>query len=331
MASSHVLSFISKPENPAKSVYDRLYLDFSKRNIESKTIYPSSSMSRSVVSFVPAGKIEDLLMQKQVAAKSKLKVLKARYQAEEMKEVKQAPEINEISRILAEKANGKTRENKSAYIKSILSVSRFTKNNREQLVKTANIRLDDLEYRSAANKSPNCSQKKEKNLYLEQLRNAVVQKHDLIEPEEPPSLLEMSVVDRGNYWIGQKVKKIKKIEKEMTERGMDGCTFAPLLTPRMNTSRTSSVSRAKSVNTSYSQLFQYKKLNQNLNSTKNSIKSIKSPSAKPALSESKQSSLQYYQLSPHNRKFGYKAGLNLQKFISKARPMVRYSSVKYFN
>ena len=343
MDSNGVLSFIRKPEKSPKSVYDRLYLDFSKRAIESKSMLNSSSVlnpSRSVTTLV---RIEDSLMQKHIAAKSKLKVLKARYQAEEMKEVHPVPEINPISRILASKQQDKSRETKSAYIKSILSTSRFSKSNREQsscYVKTATIRLDDLDLRPNLCKTPQSNSViQEKNLYLEKLRNAVILRENVLEPEEPPNLLEMDVVNRGKYWNTLKRKHLQEIEQEMTERGMEGCTFSPALTPRMNISRrkwanaSRSTPRANSVNTSYSQIFLNKKQYKNFDSTKNSFKYSQAKTPVDLKSDehaSNNRSIQYTQLSPSCRKFAYKAGINMKKFIAKARPMLTYKSAKIF-
>ena len=115
----------------------------------------------------------------------------------------------------------------------------------------------------------------------------------------------------------------------MSERCLEGCTFSPELSSRINTNKRNL--RTKSVNTSYSQIFQYKKQFRHLNSSKSSLKSS-NPQEVPIenTEETEKSALNYTQLSPYNRKFSYQAGINIKKFTEKARPMVRYGSTKIF-
>ena len=207
MDKSNVLSFISRQEYTSpKSVYDRLYLDFSKRNIENKLTGSSNLVKNKTSSTIRLShKIEDVLLQKQVASKSKLKVLKARYQAEEIKEIKQVPEINEVSRILAAKANDKSREMKSAYINSILSTSRFTKmvkNQSNKFIKTATIKLDDCEINTDYNKSLHSSKfssVEERNRFIDRLKSSEESKQLNSQKVEKKDMLKMDVVDRGKY------------------------------------------------------------------------------------------------------------------------------------
>jgi hypothetical protein len=103
MNSKDVLSFVRNPDFMSpKSVHDRLYNDFTRRTHKSRLL---ESVSCSTVRLASPGRsidfrIEDSLMQKQLASKSKLSKLKVIYQAEEMKEVRSVPKINEMSRMI---------------------------------------------------------------------------------------------------------------------------------------------------------------------------------------------------------------------------------------
>lgn len=324
MDASSALSFIKKPEHYSpKNVYDRLYLDFSKRSNESKLNNSMSLVNLSSPRVRPDAKIEDLLMIKQTASKNKLKNLKAKYRAEEMKEVKQAPEINPISRMLVEGAANKTREVKSAYIKSILSASRFAKINRENLKnpKTAKIRLEDLEKPliSYTFQPSSYSSVQQKNFYIQKLKS----------PEKSPeheSFLEMNVINRGKYWMDLKSSRIEKLKNEFYNKDLEGCTFSPELLPRIDTSR--DVSRPKSVNTSYSQLFQSKKRGASSSKWHPKASQIKENHTE-TIEQAPKSFAGYTSLSPHPRKLGFRSGMDIKSFMVKARPMIRYNSSKY--
>ena len=328
MEGSDVLSFIRKPDvKSSKSVYDRLYFDFSKRTTETRLNHPN--MIKSPPAILSDKKIEDVLMLRQSASKSKLKVLRARYQAEEMKEVKSGPEINPNSRIIAEKTS-KPREIKTEYINHILANSRFAKAVKYKsasIVKTALIKLDDIDEESSINflkTSKNSLVSEDKNRYLESLRNAFLQRKNPDQPEEPPSILKMDVVDRGKYWISKRKKNIEKIKNEAELKDLEKCTFAPVLSPRVQTSRNSS--RSQSVNSSYSQIFLRKQQNK-LNTSR---ASARSPQARFTNTHSKKtlnsSSLNYSQISPTRSKISYAAGFDIKKFQTNSRPMVRYNS-----
>ena len=206
------------------------------------------------------------------------------------------------------------------------------KNNKNQHIKSAIIRLNEYDIHPDYNKSfysSKFSGLEEKNRCLNKLKNGEDQKNKEKQREEPKNILEMDVISRGKYWSENKAKNLKRIEGEMSQRSMEGCTFSPELSPRMNISM--STLRPKSVNTSYSQIFQYKKMNQNLSPSKNTIKNNhNNDKPKEKSPGSEKYVLTYKQLSPYSKKIAYKAGLNLKKFISNARPMIRYKSARIF-
>lgn len=347
MDGSDVLSFIRKPDYyySPKSVYDRLYLDFSKRTHESKISQSSSTsnLAKPHVIQKPEGRIEDSLMQKQEALKSKLKLLKSKYQAEEIKELQPAPSINPVSKILATQNDEKSRNMRSKYIISILSTSRFTKmarNATNRYIKSAEIDLGKL---SGNKPPPKIEPKKEipnldKNFYLQQLRKVVNARPKIMEPEEPPTILEMSVVDRNQHWVKVKAKNLEKIKQSMIDKDLEGCTFTPILTPRMKLEKPSRYmqresARSRSVNTSYSQLYFCKKQS-NINSSKYSEKSS-SPSPrrryKEIQNQSSGSTALYSPLAPTSQKFSFRAGMDVKKFIDVAQKGSRYESTKNFS
>lgn len=304
MKENDILSFVRHTTiNSPKSVHERLYYDFSKRSYQSR-LAESFSCS-SVVKGSPRvyeSRIEESLMQKQMASKLKLNKLKAKYQAEEMKEVRNVPQINEMSRLIAVQSESKVSDVKAKYIASILNNSRFVKMSKGMKgVKKAVIRLQDSEGSEGVGrrvKDNNETENNERNEYLRSLREAVNSRVQIMEPEEPPNLLEMGVVDRGRYWISQRLQKIEKIRKEVNENALKGCTFNPILTPRLRLA--SKTPRSLSVSTSYSQLYQNKK------AALGSINHIKS-------GISKNTSLR--NLSPAIKRFGYEAGGDFSRLI----------------
>lgn len=263
MNENDILSFVRNPTYfSPKSVHDRLYFDFSKRSYQSRLAesFSCSSINKASPKVLDT-RIEDTLMQKQMATKLKLNKLKAKYQAEEMKEVRKVPQINEMSRLIATQNEGKISDVKTKYIASILNNSRFVKmakNGEKKGVKTAHIRLDDSDGNEGVVKRKAQEEYNERNEYLKTLRQAVCNRAQVLQHQEPPNLLEMGVVDRNQYWTIQRLQKIEKTREKVTEQILKGCTFNPVLTPRLRLS--SKTPRSISVSTSYSQLYQNKKV-----------------------------------------------------------------------
>lgn len=262
MNENDILSFVRNPSYLSpKSVHDRLYYDFSKRSYQSRLAesFSCSSINKASPKMQDT-KIEDSLMQKQQATKLKLNKLKAKYQAEEMKEVRKVPQINEMSRLIATQNEGKVSDVKTKYIASILNNSRFvkmSKSGEKKGVRTAHIRLEDSDGYEEVVKRKDKDEYDERKEYLKVLRQAVCNRVQVLQHQEPPNLLEMGVVDRNQYWTNQRLQKIEKTREKVTEQLLKGCTFNPVLTPRLRLS--SKTPRSTSVSTSYSQLYQNKK------------------------------------------------------------------------
>ena len=313
MHGNDILSFVRNPAliSPS-SVHERLYYDFSNRSLQSKLqeSYSSPSLLRKVSpSRSTHTKIEDSLYQKQVQSQTKLKRLQAKYEAEEMKEVRKVPKINEMSRLIATQNIEKTSNLKSKYISSILSNSRFIKQTRNapsqsSIVKSAIIKLEDSE-----------SEEPVQDPYYSQLREVMNSRQPAPVVEDPPSLLEMSVVERGKHWISQRIQKLQKLKEQLSEKTLQKCTFAPVITPRACSNLRST--RARSVCNSYSELYQLKK------------NRVQSPGRlgpnffekSKGLDRSNDKIKLLRQLSPAQQKIGFSAGGDFDRIIG-------YSKIK---
>lgn len=156
---------------------------------------------------------------------------------------------------------------------------------------------------------------------IQKLREEVRNRSNLLEPEEPPDLLCMGVIDRNAYWLQIKKEKIEEQRKAKKERELDGCTFRPTLnTPRM---RTPSSVRSKSPNTSYSLQYVRRKNYRSLSTGKLTARFT----PKELNREESHYSNLGQQLSPLNKNYSYKEGMNLNSFLMRAQPVVDY---RYF-
>ena len=157
---------------------------------------------------------------------------------------------------------------------------------------------------------------------IQRLREEVRNRSGFLEPEEPPDLLEMNVLDRNTYWLQVRKQKINEKLKQKQDKELDGCTFKPILNiPRL---RTPISQRSKSPNTSYSIQYMRKK-----NFRSNSTGKLSSRSTPKASSRDSTFAMHYMptQLSPKNNQISYKAGFNVSSFLNRAQPVVDY---RYF-
>lgn len=169
-------------------------------------------------------------------------------------------------------------------------------------------------------KSNKASQITKQSLELiQRLREEVRNRSGFLEPEEPPDLLEMNVIDRNAFWLQSKKQKIEEQRKAKQNHELDGCTFRPTLnTPRM---RTPSSVRSKSPNSSYSQQYVRRKNYRSLSTGKLTARFIPR--------EMRNDDLQLAgfvpsHLSPTNKNYSYRAGINLNSFLMRAQPVVDY-------
>lgn len=157
---------------------------------------------------------------------------------------------------------------------------------------------------------------------IQKLREEVRNRSNLLEPEEPPDLLCMGVIDRNAYWLQVKKEKIEEQRKAKKDRELDGCTFRPMLNiPRM---RTPSSVRSKSPNTSYSLQYVRRKNYRSLSTGKLTSRFTPKDLAK----EDNQFASYGQQLSPMNKNYSYREGMNLNSFLMRAQPVVDYRFFK---
>lgn len=157
---------------------------------------------------------------------------------------------------------------------------------------------------------------------IQKLRQEVRNRSHFMEPEEPPDILEMNVLERNSYWLQAKMQKIESQRKAKQDKELDGCTFKPTLnTQRL---RIPVSMRSKSPNASYTNQYARKK-----NFRSNSTGKLSARSTPRAVSRDEiyMSPFANYQISPSSRNVAYKAGINVNSFLSRAQPVVDY---RYF-
>ncbi|OMJ86197.1 hypothetical protein SteCoe_12334 [Stentor coeruleus] len=269
-------------------------------------------------------KIEDALIQSKHKSKAEILQLKKKYQSEELKSLQKVPKINENSKLLASRTSSFLTDIKSAYLKSIITSSRpsrITLNQHSRTIKTARICLDDLDLRPSYCKTPHAYKvipTKERPIHIQTLTK------NYESPQSPVNLLNMDTLSRNQYWIQLKAQHLEKIQKEVFDKTTKECLFSPKLVPRINISCITP--QPKSFN--ISPIRQKYSIRGSQNS---------SPMLSPSSGfNSKISSLRekfeincYGSLSPHRKKIGFKAGMNLKKFMQVAQPMIRYMSPRY--
>lgn len=334
MDGSDILSFVRNPSFlNQSSVHDRLYQDFTRRSHQKKLI-ENGTQAHLVKKPSPMRltdiKIEDSLMIKYKASQSRLTQLRARYQSEESKNLKPAPTINQNSRRLAESSSNENTDIKSQYISSILQNSRLSRMVRASsmdFIKSPVIKLNNdsttvynsiEEYEKSKKLTRNYSGTKDKNKYLNELREAVSRRPNVLQHEEPPNLLEMTVIERGKYWSDKKEKKIERNRVIRDKEDLTKCTFSPDITPLKGLVQ-STPKTACSLNLSYSQIhLRGKMMSQSFSCDKS--KSTKSGTPKVQVRRAQQQEM-YQSLSPCNQRLSHKSGIDLVKFLKKSKPM----------
>lgn len=229
----------------------------------------------------------------------------------------------------------------AAHLEHVLANSRFAKRSTESatsansatprfMPKQAQVSIKDLEKRlKDSNQGRSVTQKippkEQTNLerpgvtrasldLIQKLRQEVRNRSNFLEPEEPPDLLEMNVLERNAYWLQAKKQKIEEQRRANKDKELDGCTFKPVIST--NRMRTPISRRSKSPNTSYSVQYERKR-----NYRSNSVGKLSSRST-PKLMNREDMYVSPYmpaQMSPSNQHYGYKAGF-LNNFLARAQP-----------
>ena len=254
MNGSDVLSFIRKPKiTHLSSVHDRLYNDFSIRNYENRIQESQvSSVKRKTSPSHFTKKIEESLTQRQIHSESRLKKLKAKYEAEEMKEVRPTPQINEKSRQIVSQSSGKSFDSKSNYIISIINNSRFSKLSKNSGLRTPKNVILKLEDPEVDEKKSFSQSFKALGKYKDVINSRLI----LLHPEETPSL---DNTDRSHDWISERIAKLQTLKVGLSCNSIQNSAVSPILTLKP-LKKSHNWSRTRSVSTSYSDIYKLKKL-----------------------------------------------------------------------
>lgn len=325
MDGTDILSFVRNPAFYAqRPVHERLYSDFSRRTTHRKLI---EDISISLSNLKPYSKrstesrIEDSLLLKDQISQARKQKERARHQSEELKSLRPAPEINKTSKLIMSKNPKNSIE--ALYVNSIKRGSKESKNARtassESLIRAALIKINndnsvicrsELVNRTEIGRKRYKSEDTEKMKYLNELRLIVSKRTNVLQPEEPPNILEMTVLDRGDYWLDKKNKRIEKAKKETEKAEIQNCTFSPNITP-INGLITS-VPKPR-LNKSYSQIYIEKKFPASQENSTVSPKVVEKTVIKP-----KKNPIPYSSLSPAHQKLSYKSG---QPFVNRLKKL----------
>lgn len=340
MDGSDILSFVRNPAFYAqRPVHERLYSDFSRRTYQRKLIENLSITLNNLKKSpqrVSDTRIEDSLLLKDQASQARKQKERARHQSEELKNLRQVPEINKISKLIVTK-HPATSQNDQVYVNSILTSAKASKMTRaassESLIMSALIKMknDDsvicssqLVDRFRTSRKRNNSENLEKLRYLNDLRLIVSQRKNILQPEEPPNLLQMTVIDRGDYWTKRKNNKIEQARREAQTQYMDSCTFSPDITPIQHLIASEPKTR---LSKSYSQIHYEKKhpAVKDLNSSekRDDLSSLEKRDGVKAFKDKKETVV-YSSLSPAQQNLSYTSG---KPFFNRLR---RLKGKKFF-
>lgn len=325
-------------ESNRGGVYNRLFLDSTVRKKKQDTL-SIQTLAKPDPTPKPRNKIENVLLQKHAKSQAKINTMRVKQQKKETEQLKSIPQINKISKQLTDIREGNLSESISLYTARILNASKSSGaklppkqsflslidlDQGEKAILRQNWQLLKEEYDESILREQNSTRNpgyavlkttekpSEKDLEIEELRQAVLARCNVMEHEEPPvELLKMSVLDRGTYWLNAKKNRLKQQEEIKLTQETLGCTFSPRLTPRLRTTQ-GLKKTAESVNTTYSAKHSYK-VNRTASVQK---KELQSP---PSQTDNKM--MLYKSLSPHERRLSQGQDSSL---LLKARPMVSY-------
>jgi len=261
---------------------------------------------------------------------NKISLLQMKKRKKEQEALLSSPIINETSKLIASKSTKSFFSPKATYVQSLLVSSKMHKIQKLCKFKPAyqaKICLDDLDLRPSNCKSPlsykiTQSHTTSQSIHKQMLENYYSRSKNrrlftTIPYKSTETLLELSSIDRNELWLKQKAYKIEENRKKIEEKSMENCTFSPDLSP---TTKGSALSyQFRSFDTNYSQKLTFSKTASPMHQTAQSVKRTNSP-------ENQTSCLTPISLSPHSKKIGFRAGINLKQFKLSAVPLFRYSS-----
>lgn len=292
-----------------------------------------------------SSRIEESLMQRYRQSQSRLAVLKAQVQAQELRELRPAPTINPTSRRIAHSVSTviPAKDKQTAGRAAIRTNSQETDMSiaRTEPVQNTRPPPPPIELRchvslTSGTISPVCPALKQGDetvqTSIETLRTQVRARYsEAGQLEPPPDLLEMAVLERQAYFVERREAKLREKRERKEEEEVRGCTFRPALTPRrarsvspQHSARPSRSVSADRQKRSYYERYMYTKTmkDQGLCQTL--------PKAEASVGREERREMRkvaYQPLSPVGVKVGFRSGLNLTEFLVNARPMVNYRNV----
>lgn len=295
-------------------------------------------------------RVETSLLAKHAQSQAKITAMRLKKQAKEAKEMQPIPKISKVSKQIVEIREGKSDNTVSGYANQIVSSTRSSvgvfMHPRHTFLSLEDLQNQEIEERETRNQffhrkcdsegqkfSESCfsfirlkeSAKKKvetrestreiAHLSMADLRNAVFQRKNLIETEKQRhDLLNMSVLQRNNFWLSEKNKKLLKEKELKALQETQACTFSPRLAPKVFVGK--DPRRSQNSGNSYSL-----KYSQRLDSTKSAKKDSKTPIS--SYNSSQKGSMLYKALSPHKLKVSQSQST---AFFEKAVPMVHYNT-----
>ena len=179
---------------------------------------PDSGLRPRIISSV---RIEQRLLNQQITYKKRLESLKKSLEQEQLKEIREKPQISNKSRILAQKAERKLFQQPNLPSPTTLQES-FSENNEKP---TAQVQ-------------PECTSrsiprtKTQKYLFLCDPHPTRSSKK-----KRTKSLFHLSVLERSEEWLKEKQLKIELKKKEVEEKALVECTFSPSMESKLKHSR----------------------------------------------------------------------------------------------
>ena len=272
-----------------------------------------------------SGRIEETLMQRHRQSQSRLALLKAQFQAQELSEMRASPAINPPSKRSNQSNPGNG--NRKSEVEN-----REKEGNREES-KTGNavVELKCHVSLTEGTISPVCPATKQDSApstSIDQLRSQARAKYST-QLEPPPDILEMSVLNRQSYFLERRDQRLQEQRQKQVFDEVKDCTFRPALTPRRSVSAQKSDRGSRSVSadrrkSGYYERYLYTKA---LKTQGMSQTNVMKPTSSREESRHQQRSVVYQPLSPVGVKVGFRSGLNLNEFLNHARPMVNYRNV----
>lgn len=290
-----------------------------------------------------SSRIEESLMQRYRQSQSRLAVLKAQVQAQEMRELRPAPSINATSRRIAHSVSTviSPKAKSSTTRVGLRANSQETEQSiaRTEPAPSTRPPPPPIELRchvslTSGTISPVCPALRQGDeaaqTSIEALRTQVKARYsEAGQLEPPPDMLEMAVLERQAYFVERKEARLREKRERKEEEEVRGCTFRPSLTPRRSRSVQHSARPSRSVSADRQKRSYYERY-MHTKAMKDQGLSQMLPKTEVSVGREERRELRkvaYQPLSPVGVKVGFRSGLNLTEFLVNAKPMVNYRNV----